>query len=64
MICKAGVTLESAVKMMTEVPAKVMGIYSQRGSLGEGKFADITVFDNNINVLMTMSEGDVVYSII
>lgn len=62
MIYKAGVTLGSAVKMMTETPAKVMGIYGERGSLGEGKFADIIIFDDNINVLMTMSEGIIVYS--
>lgn len=58
----AGVPLESAVKMMTETPAKAMGIYNERGSLSKGKYADLIVFDDEINILLTMSEGEIVYS--
>jgi N-acyl-D-amino-acid deacylase len=37
-------TLESAVQKMTSLPAKKLGLNS-RGTIGEGMFADITVFD-------------------
>ncbi len=62
MINIAGVTLESAVKMMTETPAKVMGIFGERGSLDVGKIADIIIFDEDIHILMTMVDGEIVYN--
>ncbi|MBQ7161059.1 MAG: amidohydrolase family protein, partial [Clostridia bacterium] len=61
MIKLAQVPLTKAVKMITETPAKVMGIYGERGSLDDGKAADITVFDDNVRVQLTMVGGEVVY---
>ena len=57
----AGVSIEETVKMMSEIPAKIMGIYNERGSLDAGKYADIVVFGDNVDIELTMVEGDVVY---
>ena len=57
-----GISLPSAVKMMTETPAKVMGIYEERGSLDDGKYADITIFDYKIKIQLTMVGGNIVYT--
>ena len=51
-----GVPLADCIKMMCEVPARVMGI-ADRGRLLEGYFADIVVFDKDINVKKVIIEG-------
>ena len=53
----AEVPLVNTIKMLTETPAKIMNIFSDRGSLDIGKFADIVAFDDDINVKLTMVEG-------
>ena len=56
----AEVPLVNTIKMLTETPAKIMNIYGERGSLDIGKFADIIVFDDDINVKLTLVEGTVI----
>lgn len=46
---KAGIPLESAIKMITEVPARIMKL-SSKGKLQQGYDADVIIFDDNINV--------------
>lgn len=43
-----GVSVPTAVKMITEVPAKILGI--NKGALSAGKDGDIIVFDDEISV--------------
>lgn len=43
-----GFDITTAVKMLTETPARILKI--NKGTLTEGKDADITVFDESINV--------------
>lgn len=62
MINIAEVPLVESIKMMTETPAKIMNIYNERGSLDVGKYADIVVFDDDINVKMTMVEGNMLFN--
>jgi glycogen synthase len=40
--------LYEAVKMLTKVPAEIMGL--NKGVLAEGRDADIIVFDDGVNV--------------
>lgn len=57
---KAEIPLVSAVKMMTEVPARIMGL-NQKGKLCEGFDADIVIFDDNIQVKKVFTaKGDVI----
>lgn len=61
LVLYADLPITEAVKMVTIVPARIMGIHTHRGTLTQGKFADITVFDQNYQVVLTMVEGKVVY---
>lgn len=56
----AGVTLTDAVRMVTANPARVAGL-ADRGVLREGAYADVTVFDESIDVSLTMVNGCVVF---
>jgi len=62
MINLAGVNLFNAVKMITATPATIMGIADRKGSLAVGKDADLVIFDDQINIEMTMVNGNIVYS--
>ncbi|ERJ58130.1 N-acetylglucosamine-6-phosphate deacetylase [Sphingobacterium paucimobilis] len=57
----ADISLVEAVRMMTETPARIMGVDSTKGSLARHKDADVVVFDSDIQVYMTIVEGDVRY---
>ncbi|HEX8061335.1 MAG TPA: N-acetylglucosamine-6-phosphate deacetylase [Cyclobacteriaceae bacterium] len=60
MMSLADVSLPDAVTMMTLTPAKIMGVDNTKGSLDKGKDADVVIFDDNINIQMTMVGGDIV----
>jgi N-acetylglucosamine-6-phosphate deacetylase len=62
MIKLAGVPLTDAVKMITATPAAIMGVDFKKGSLVEGKDADLVIFDDNINILHTIIGGQIIYS--
>ena len=62
MINLAGVSLYHAVKMITATPATIMGIADRKGSLAVGKDADLVIFDEQINIEMTMVNGNIVYT--
>jgi N-acetylglucosamine-6-phosphate deacetylase len=61
MITMANVPLLDAVRMASTTPARIMGVSDRKGSLAKGKNADIVIFDENINVGMTMVGGKVIY---
>jgi len=56
-----GLTLQDAIKLATINPAKIIGISNSKGSLTPGKDADIVVLNSELNVLMTIVEGKIVY---
>lgn len=56
----AGVSLLDAVRMASANPARVAGL-TDRGTLREGAFADVVIFDENVDVSLTMVNGCVVY---
>lgn len=62
MVEVAEVPLVDAVRMMTLTPAEIIGIADRKGSLEEGKDADIVIFDEGIHVTHTISEGNIIYS--
>jgi N-acetylglucosamine-6-phosphate deacetylase len=55
------VPLTEAIQMMSATPARIMGIDATKGSLVAGKDADIVLFDDQINVSMTMIGGNITY---
>lgn len=46
---KVGIPLESAVKMITEIPARIMKLQT-KGKLEIGFDADIVIFDDDVNI--------------
>lgn len=61
MIHMAGVSVTDSIRMITETPARIMGITDKKGSLQTGKDADILIFTENIDIIMTMVKGKIVY---
>lgn len=61
MVNFAHVSLVDAVKMMTLTPAAIIGASSSKGSISPGKDADIVIFDKDINVEMTIIQGEIAY---
>jgi N-acetylglucosamine-6-phosphate deacetylase len=61
MINIAGVSLTDTIQMISETPARIMGVQASKGSLTSGKDADILIFDEEINIHMTMVKGRIVY---
>lgn len=61
MMKRADVPLAEAVRMMTSTPARIMKVADKKGSLVEGKDADILIFDEDINIKLTMIKGKKVY---
>lgn len=57
----AGISMVESVKMMTLTPARIMNIDDRKGSIEEGKDADLVIFDAGINVLYTIINGQVIY---
>lgn len=61
MIQLAGQSVEDAVKMMTETPARIMSVSHKKGSLEKGKDADIVLFDDAISIRTTLVKGNIVF---
>jgi N-acetylglucosamine-6-phosphate deacetylase len=61
MIKLAGVPLLQAVKMITQTPAAILGLHHSKGALEPGKDADLLIFDDDIQIQMTMIGGHIVY---
>lgn len=60
---KAGVSLEDTLRMATETPAKIMGVYDRKGSLEKGKDADILILDKKLRVRSAWSKGQLIEGI-
>ncbi|AWV96823.1 N-acetylglucosamine-6-phosphate deacetylase [Arcticibacterium luteifluviistationis] len=63
MLNMAEVPMLETIEMASLTPARIMKVDAQKGSLEVGKDADILIFDEEINIKMTMVEGRVVYSL-
>jgi len=58
----AGIPLLETIQMITSTPAGILGIGDAKGSLEKGKDADLTVFDRDINIKMTIASGKIIYN--
>jgi len=61
MVKLAGLSMQDAVKMATINPARVIGISKRKGSLSKEMDADLVIFDEEINIIMTMVGGEIVF---
>lgn len=58
----AGISIPRAVELATRVPAQELGCLDQRGILEPGRLANITVFDDEVNICATFVRGQICYS--
>lgn len=56
-IQKAEIPMIDVFRMASETPAKIMGVFDRKGSIEEGKDADIVVYDKDINLTYVMQMG-------
>lgn len=61
MVKQAEVPLRDAVKMITATPAEILGLSARKGRIAAGMDADLVLFDEDIDVKMTMVEGNIAY---
>ncbi len=61
MVTMADISLIDAVKMVTATPARILEMSGKKGSLAEGKDADVVIFDAGIDIQMTVINGRIVY---
>lgn len=62
-LVQIGIPWEHVIRSATINPARRLGIDSETGSIAIGKYADITVLDSEMNVVMTMVRGKIVYRV-
>lgn len=63
-IHRAEIPMVDVFRMVSETPAKIMGIFDRKGSIEEGKDADIMMFDDDIDLTYVMQMGNVVTNIL
>ena len=61
MLTMAEVPLVETIQMITETPARIMGVSDRKGSLTKGKDADVVIFNDLIEVQRTFVKGRSVY---
>lgn len=61
MVFQGGATLPDAVKMATAVPAKILGLDRETGSVKAGRRADLVIFDKNISIRKVFRNGVLTY---
>ncbi|MBR3102011.1 MAG: N-acetylglucosamine-6-phosphate deacetylase [Muribaculaceae bacterium] len=55
---KAELPLQDAVRMASETPARIMGIYDRKGSLQRGKDADVLLLDDDVQLQGVFAMGE------
>ena len=55
-------TIYEAINLASLNPAKSIKVDDKKGSLEIGKDADIAIFDKDMNSLITIVEGQIVYN--
>lgn len=56
-----GAQLPQIIEMVTKTPAEELSLYEERGSLESGKRADVVIFDEDVQVKVTIIGGKVDY---
>ena len=58
MVNEVGVTLFDAVRMSSETPARIMGVFDRKGSIRAGKDADMCIYDADLNLKSVIAMGN------
>ena len=60
MVQKAEIPLEDTIRMVSEIPARIMGVLDRKVTLERGKDADIIALDRELNVRAVWAMGELV----
>ncbi|WP_440420056.1 N-acetylglucosamine-6-phosphate deacetylase [Prevotella merdae] len=63
-IHRAEIPMIDVFRMVSETPAKIMGIFDRKGSIEEGKDADIMMFDDDIDLTYVMQMGNEITNVL
>lgn len=55
------INIAEAIQMVTENPAKSLGVYDEIGSIAIGKKADLVLFDKDINIAQVYIDGKKIF---
>lgn len=58
LLAYTGLPLEQVLPMLTENPAKLIGVFDKKGSIAEGKDADLVLLDENHEITDVMIGGE------
>jgi len=58
---RVGLSLQDTIRLATLNPATLLGIDTHKGTIEPGKDADLVALDDQMQVVLTMVEGEVVY---
>lgn len=58
LLAYTGLPLEQVLPMLTENPAKLIGVYDRKGSIAEGKDADLVLLDENNEIADVIIGGE------
>ena len=61
MVHFTGIPLHKAIRMSSLNPARLLGIEKSKGKLAPGMDADLVLLDQDLNVKITMVQGEIVY---
>jgi N-acetylglucosamine-6-phosphate deacetylase len=64
MLNLAGTSLLETIQMITSTPARIMRIDNTKGSIKKGKDADLVIFNDDINIKMTIVNGRIIYNVL
>ena len=62
MMRHTGISINDAVAMATKNPSRVLGLSHKKGEIQPGMDADLTLFDDSINIWMTIKGGEIYYN--
>jgi len=62
MVAQVGLELETALRMASEVPARIIGWDDRKGTLAPGMDADLVILEEDLDVWRTIVAGRDVYS--
>ena len=57
-----GIPLAKVLRMVSSVPARIVGLANSKGSLQVGKDADFTILDDNLGIVATFVAGGQVFA--
>lgn len=57
---KAGISLGDAINMVSETPARIMGVDDRKGTLQKDKDADLLVLDRDLNIRAAWAMGNLI----